>query len=189
MYEKIFILGCGRSGTHMIGDVIAACGCYEYNPEEQPFFDLSCKINIYNDKKYLPELINELNKKNNYIDKCHPNIFIVSELRNAFPNAFFIYAYRNSHDTIKSMIKHGTIIWNKNNELPYPNKFIGLSQPVEVTEENKYSILFERWKSHFNEFINNISLIDFLFNYDDRMNCFAKLEKILNKKFDKSLVK
>jgi len=182
----IFILGNGRSGTHMIADLIKSSG------EEEPAFTLSCKINIYNQYELIPDLLNFYKNKNNYIDKCHPNLWIANLLKTNFPNAKFIIAVRQKPGNMESMLKHnGCMSWFNDKNIKFPNKFIGVQSESQLKKISKTELCELRYTSHINEITNlkNNNFRALYFEYENRFEHANLLEKYLNIKIDKTILR
>jgi hypothetical protein len=156
----IFVLGTGRSGTHLVGYLLRNHPDINISIEKQQIFDLSIKIALRQQNKeiFLPKLLklyeNELKKSapKHYADKSHTNIWIAEDLAKKFSNAIFIGIQRNPYATVASMLNHkGVLTWYRNwKQLPIPNQFLGITN-TNVKEFEKMSLAKKcalRWVSH-----------------------------------------
>ncbi|MBU9713323.1 sulfotransferase family protein [Evansella tamaricis] len=158
--QIIFVIGNGRSGTHLLGHTLQMHNDIDVSMEERKIFNLVRKmaVNPSVRKDLFPKLVNlyqeKLINRNGrfYADKSHPNIWLAEDLAAIFPNAKFLAIERNPYAAIASMLMHkGVSRWCEQWEkYPIPNYFLG------VTSENKdkyeqYSITERcalRWLSH-----------------------------------------
>jgi hypothetical protein len=67
-------------------------------------------------------------RKNFYLDKSHPNIWIADKIKEEFPEAKFVGIERNPFATVSSMLKHrGVMKWHRDwKSFPVPNRFLGI---------------------------------------------------------------
>jgi len=164
MKRLIFVLGTGRSGTHLMGRTIGSHPLVEDHIEDPDYFYLAVRIAtiqdignpfyLYVQKKRLIRKYRSLVKKsssNFILEKTHPNIWLAEELMKQFPNALFVGIIRDAYQTVSSMLKHsGVMSWYSQLPQHKPNRFLG------ITEENKSffaSLPIEakctyRWISH-----------------------------------------
>jgi len=188
----IFVLGNGRSGTHFLAELISTCRTYQYNGEEEPLFSLSCKINIESKTELLPELIELYKGKNNYIDKCHPNLWIADKLHDIFPKALFVCAYRDKEGTINSMLKHkGCMSWF-HRITDFPNRYLGIESADVISNSTDAELCEYRWQAHQNqiEYLKAKKLTNFFFfDYDNRVKEAKRLDYFLRINTDKSIIK
>jgi len=121
MAQKIFIVGCGRSGTHWLGRIITSnpvCAgtVTDVDKKEGSLIVLIrnwCEQGIYYPNKLdsvLPKIYHAYNKyqrkyyPRHYADKTHGAIWIADSLLYMFPHARFIGIERNALPTITSLI-------------------------------------------------------------------------------------
>lgn len=159
-----FVIGSGRSGTHLIGRIIGSHPKVQAYIEDEKFFPLVTQIATGElSKRKIPKLISKYKKEFQKIElpyileKSHPNIWMVEELMAAFPYSFFVGIYRDVYATVSSMLLHeGVISWF--NKLPenQPNPFLGIDQSnVDIYQtlpiESKCAL---RWLSHKNRLLH-----------------------------------
>lgn len=158
--RKVFIIGTGRSGTHWIGQILESHPAISATLEKSAIFDRVVRMatDPSNATRLLPGLIRRYRWEHckvaplNYVDKSHPNIWLVEELSHAFPQARFVGIRRNPYATVSSMLRHAGVRrwceeWHK---LPAPNSFLGIDEG----KEDWYASLSlsarcaARWLSH-----------------------------------------
>ena len=109
----IFIIGCGRSGTHLLADVLK-CKHTDVRIEERPQFPLSISIarNMQRKADLYPilyeryrETLAESNGKL-LVDKTQTNMWIAETLADDFPAAKFIGIERKLLPVISSTLLH-----------------------------------------------------------------------------------
>lgn len=160
--KYIFIVGTGRSGTHLLGRTLSNCDIVDDYIEDSKYFknitDLIVSPNRDNNKliSVLKDYHKYLSKSHSRIvlDKTHPNLWAFEEINRVFKNTYFIGIKRNIYATVNSMLNHeGVLKWYEKIDLSKPNPFFG------ITDENKdifSNIPVEskcalRCKSHFDE--------------------------------------
>jgi len=159
----VFVLGCGRSGTHWLGHILASHPDVAATVEKPALFDLVTRMAL--DPRTRPALFPELVRRYRrehlavlprwYADKSHPNLWLAEDLARAFPRARFVAIQRGPHATVASMLVHkGVLSWHRRwREFPVPNRFLGIS----VEEAPTYDSLPAavkcalRWRSHAEE--------------------------------------
>jgi len=160
--KKIFIVGTGRSGTHWIARAISSHPLVRSTIEKQPIFGWVKKMALDPSARgcLMPKLIRRyrwqgfLKSPYYYLDKSHPNIWIVEDLAETFRDAIFIGILRNPFAVVNSMLEHdGVLKWHRRwNEFPVPNRFLGITKKnrsyyEELPIASKCAL---RWKSHKN---------------------------------------
>lgn len=199
----IFILGSGRSGTHLLGRTIGHIEQVEAFIEDQKLFKKVTDVAINpkrtkSDVKSILKLYNtefSQTKKAYVLEKTHPNIWLVEDIQAYFKTAKFIGIKRNVYATIASMLNHkGVLEWYNVLPLNEVNPFLG------ITEENRE--LFEklpleskcalRWKSHFDrltyletKFPEKVLVVNYENFYNDYNGLMKELELFL--KLDKPI--
>jgi hypothetical protein len=187
MKKIIFIIGTGRSGTHLIGRTVASHPDIEGHIENPNHFMLSAYIAAYQD--ILPNFITQQLKRNlvkrynallsashhNFIlDKSHANIWLAEYLTNAMPNALFVGVLRDPLPTVSSMMQHKDVMsWYKKIPQRWPNRFLGITKDNvacfrKLSLEQKCVL---RWQSHKRELIRLQNVIPakrlMLINYEE----------------------
>src|SRR6056297_3920847 len=125
MKKIIFVLGTGRSGTHLLGRTISSHPLIEGYIEDPGIFHPSVNIavkqdissNIYIDiqKRRVIKKYKKLLKQSSaeiLLDKTHPVIWFAEYLMNKLPNSQFVGIIRNQYQTVSSMLNHpGVLSW------------------------------------------------------------------------------
>ena len=158
--RKIFIIGCGRSGTHWLGYILSGHPDIRVTIEKKAVFARVTAMALDNSKirRHLKPLIRRyrlehaLVSPRHYADKSHPNIWFVEELASVFHRAFFVGIQRGPYGTVSSMLKHkGVLSWyDRWEKFPVPNRFLGIT-PANIEAYRKLSLAGKcamRWVSH-----------------------------------------
>lgn len=134
---KIFIVGCGRSGTHWLGHTLASHPRIHVEMETPPVFGWVTRMALDPrlERRLFPHLVERyraghaLVQPRHYADKSHPNLWLAERLAAALPEARFIAVRRAVEPTVASMLQHaGTRAWVERWERhPIPNRFLGIS--------------------------------------------------------------
>ncbi len=187
----IFVIGTGRSGTHLLGRTFLSNKDCKVLIEDPMFFKDVTKIATGQRKRrhFKKVLKNYRNlfvstKEKYVLEKTHPNIWFVEDLLEAFPNAKFIGIKRDPYATISSMLNHGNVMkWYNVLPLNKENDFLGIDSEninyfTNLSIEAKAAF---RWKSHIRRlnyleeiFPNNVMVFD----YEDYFN---NNEELMNK--------
>lgn len=199
--KYIFILGTGRSGTHLLARSIGSCSEVDANIENSEYFKLLTYAAIFRSEKKDEEIEcliikykSFLQKSNSRVilDKTHPNLWLIDLIDKVFPNSYYIGIKRNVYATVNSMLNHqGVLDWYNEIDLTKPNKFLGITE--ENVEEFKLLPLESkcalRWRSHNKELLRlskekkNFLLINYEEFYKDLDSLSNKLNKYLNEDF------
>ena len=160
MQSPIFIIGYGRSGTHWLARTFARHKDIRATIEIQPIFSwvTEMALNPSLQRKLLWRLILRyhvqiiISTPKRYLDKSHPNIWLVEKLLRAFPNAQFVGIERNPYATVASAILHkgGEKLRKGWEKFPIPINFLGIDENIAEYYESlslseKYALA---WKSH-----------------------------------------
>lgn len=134
---KIFVIGCGRSGTHWLGHTLAAHPQIHAEIEAPPVFGWVTRMALdpRSEARLFPRLVERyraghaLVQPRHYADKSHPNLWLAGALADALPEARFIAIRRAVEPTVASMLHHaGTRAWiDRWERYPIPNRFLGIS--------------------------------------------------------------
>jgi hypothetical protein len=134
----VFVVGTGRSGTHWLGYTLASHSDVTATIEVKPVFSWVTKmaLNHTQESVFFSKLCRQYRKylirtkTPIYMDKSHPNIWLVEKLKAVFPDAKFIGIERNPYATVSSMLKHKKVAsWHSRwKEFPIPNRFLGISE-------------------------------------------------------------
>lgn len=194
----IFIIGSGRSGTHLIGRTLGNSNQIEAYIEDKFFFNRVTRLatGINRNKKEFKSILKKYKKefsrsKFDYIlEKTHPNIWFVEELVAFFPEAKFIGIKRSVFSTVASMLNHkGVLRWYEVLPQNEVNPFLG------ITDENKSffdSLPLEskcalRWKSHSDRlaflktrYPDKVLVVDYDEFYDSNAELMRKIEVFMN---------
>ena len=187
----VFIIGSGRSGTHLLGRTIGLVERYDSFIENKESFNFVTKIAVNpkrnpKDIKKVLKLYERIFKKskNQYIlEKTHPNIWLVEDLLEHFSNSKFIGIKRDVYATVASMLKHkGVLNWYNVLPLNEVNPFLGITtENIEIFKELPIEMKCAlRWKSHVNrlddlqaKFPKEVLVV----NYEDFYKDYSKLMK------------
>lgn len=190
MKKMIFIIGTGRSGTHLIGRTVSSHPKIDGFIEHPNFFILSALIGAFQDiapfsmetmlkkrlaKRYLKEL--EQNPMDFVMDKSHANIWIAEYLAKKIPNSLFVGVYRDALPTVSSMLKHKDVMrWYKILPQARKNRFLGITDANKKSFRN-FSIeekCVQRWASHREELFRLRQVLPkdryMLIKYEEFMN-------------------
>jgi len=131
----VFILGCGRSGTHMVAHMLDSHPDFTVTYEDPKIFSLANSMAMSNHRRDLPELFGVYRewwaKHPFYADKSHPAIWFAEELERYFgENAYFIGIERNVMSTVYSMMHHAAIrkMIERWQDYPVPNPYLGIDE-------------------------------------------------------------
>lgn len=158
--DPVFIIGTGRSGTHWLADTLKTHPELSVTYEVHPRFDWSTSMGLNPRLRdgLLPRLIRNYRLARRWahprrlVDKSHPNLWILEELRTAFRDARFLGIQRGVHATVASMIRCAPVnAWHARwREFPVPNLFLGIPQEMAphyegLSNPEKCTL---RWLSH-----------------------------------------
>lgn len=133
----VFIIGTGRSGTHLLAEILSGVPSVHVLIEKQPLFRWSSSMAM--DHRLEPSLFPRWVRRfrleqfsaapRTVIDKCHTNMWLVERLVESFPTAVFLATRRGPHATIASMLRHGGFVFapHRWRSLPLPNRFLGIA--------------------------------------------------------------
>jgi hypothetical protein len=166
MKKIIFINGCGRSGTHLVGRALSSHPEITGRIEDPGTFNLIVKIATEQDiqnKIYMYFLRKKLDSTlmkilsisvNHVLEKSHPSLWLVDHLSVRFENSYFVAIIRGLEPTVSSMLEHkGVLSWYEKLPQNKPNRFFGITEQNKTIFQN-FSIEEKcalRWLSHKNE--------------------------------------
>ena len=157
--RPIFVVGCSRSGTTAVYNVLGmAPGLASMNKESHHFWN---SLHPLSERNWDSHTLNVMDVKERdrlevsrfyfrhlgekrFVDKANQNCFRIPYLHSLFPDAYFVYVKRDGRDNINSLI-HG---WGK--PVEFGNWSYDLPVKIEV-EDGKYRqwcfFLFPGWRS------------------------------------------
>lgn len=135
--NPLFVIGSGRSGTHLIAKIIDSSNEIVSNIEQNPIFKRAKKsvflkgsfvgnINYQILKIHYKKRLRKSSSKY-FLDKSHPNLFLTEKLNLDFQGAKFIAVKRNVYSTIASMLRHKGVSRHfiNSKKFTHPNEFLG----------------------------------------------------------------
>lgn len=119
----VFIIGMGRSGTHLLAGALAGHPQVRATIEKQPIFGLATEIALFEGRRpeLLPQLFAAYRKEISettvpiYLDKSQKALWCALELKRQFPDARFISIERNPYPCVASWLK-GIPFWHKDGD-------------------------------------------------------------------------
>lgn len=154
------IVGTGRAGTHLVGEILRARPDVRITIEEPPMFEWATRmaLNPGTRERLLPRLVDryaELARDSApriYADKSHPALWIAGDLARELPGALFVGVSRGPRATVASMLRHdGVLAWQRRwREFPVPNEFLGISAELAPRYEHlsPAARCALRWRAH-----------------------------------------
>ncbi|MEQ1491001.1 MAG: sulfotransferase [Terricaulis sp.] len=133
---KVFVIGCGRSGTHWLGRGIGSHPDFVALIEQQPMFGMVQQMAW--DASLIPTHIDALValyrsthdevRPRHLADKSHSNLWLADELDARLPDAWFVAIRRKLFGTVASMLRHDGVLrhfktWD---DAPRQNRFLGV---------------------------------------------------------------
>jgi hypothetical protein len=125
----IFVLGTGRSGTHLLGHLLAGHPNCRVRFEEAPTFGWITQIarEPHTEERLLPLIRTELEARlleardrEFLVEKSHPALWCAERLATEFPSAIFVGIHRKLFATVASMLAHAGIHRRVTNGAFYP---------------------------------------------------------------------
>lgn len=209
----IFIIGNGRSGTHLLGRSIASHLDIHGRVETPNTFKLITKIATTQDftnplyvdllKIILVYRIRKSikNSLKHVLEKSHTSLWLVDHLITKFDNSYFIGIYRDLEQTVSSMLEHnGILSWYKKLPQNQENRFLGITKDNKsyfnlLSLEEKCAL---RWLSHkkelfrlYEKYPNRVRIIkynDFVLNPESNLSAISSFLDIPNE-FDYEKIK
>lgn len=186
MKKIIFVLGTGRSGTHLLGRAISSHSEIEGHIEDPRTFHLATRIATEQDLQHSLKTLAmrqvlyyryggllKQSSKDLMLEKTHPNIWLAEHLAQKFPQAKFVGIYRGVYPTVSSMLLHdGVMGWYEKLPQNKVNRFLGITKNNvdyfdELPIESKCAL---RWKAHKDELNRLKSVLGDrfkLYNYEE----------------------
>jgi hypothetical protein len=182
----IFIIGCDRSGTCWLGNILQNHPQIQATIEHPDVFPLVTQLALNPQKEnelypkivkfYQTQLMHTTSKY--YADKSHPNLWIAEQLSETFKDALFIGIVREPLGAISSMKKHYSLgtswhdVWKKNS---IPNKFLGITESNTITYDYLIPVAqyTMQWGAHLKEMIRLKSVLGpklFIIRYENLIN-------------------
>lgn len=193
MKKRIFILGTGRSGTHLLGNVLGGSTEIYTNVEKWPIFGWVTMAAIEKRKRkiLLPFIVlyywlRPIFLKKHFMEKSHPNIWLIESYLKYIPGCYMIGIARDPHETVSSMLLHeGVMRWIYNwDRYSIPNDFLNINEK-NIDEYRNMSLASKctmRWISHkrkLNMLSNKYPQKFLLVDYDNLLkNTHAELVRI-----------
>lgn len=202
----VFIVGCGRTGTHLLANTINSNPNWSVSIEQSPIFPLTADIAIKSRRHLIPNLISAYKKAittahsqgKHFCDKSHPALWMVEDLYKAFPDAIFLYTKRNPYAAVHSMFKHGGVMYWCNNyqKWPTPNPFLGITannvkQYAQLSDVEKCWLRLQAHDIEANRLLMDSDYplnmyrinMDNIFNPNTRHTILSKISELLGDKF------
>jgi hypothetical protein len=189
MNNMYFIVGCGRSGTNWLAQIIDQHPDVFATIEHPDIFPIvtECALNPHNKKEKLKPVFDLYRKHASenkiYLDKSHPNLWHIDLIREEFPEAKFIGIQRDVYGVVSSMLQHeGCLTWVKNwKDYPLPNKFLGVTEGTAKSYEELDFLqrCVWRWDSHKDEMYRKVDLLSFKQRKVDLLSFKQNFEKFL----------
>jgi hypothetical protein len=164
-----FIVGCGRSGTNWLAQIIDQHPDVFATIEHPDIFPIvtECALDPTDKREKLKPVFDLYRKHASdnkiYLDKSHPNLWHIDLIREEFPEAKFIGIQRDVYGVVSSMMQHGCAYWgNRWKEFPLPNKFLGVTEET-AEEYDKLSLMQKcvwRWCNHNKEMFSKWMYIE-----------------------------
>lgn len=158
--RMMLIVGTGRSGTHWVARILDSHEDVRATIETNPGFrwatrmalDPSARDRLFPRLAWYYRLQHYWSAPRHYVDKSHPNLWIVERLADTFGDALFLGIERNPYATVASMLRHrGVQKWHRRwRDFPVPNPFLGIAEE----DARRYDSLgmaekcAMRWKAH-----------------------------------------
>jgi exoribonuclease R len=134
---KIFVVGCGRSGTHWLGHTLGSHPDIAIQIEQEPAFSLvhamawdsALERTHMTDLMRVYEEAHACVRPKHFADKSHSNLWLAEMLADGFPEARFVAIRRRVLPTVASMLRHKGVLghfarWEAD---PKPNRFLGVT--------------------------------------------------------------
>jgi len=129
----VFIVGCGRSGTHLAANFFESSDEVKIRYENTNEFTASSIAIQKNFSNASVDTIikgyHNLQKTDVIIEKNHVTMWFYDKIIQEFPQSKFIYILREPYQIINSMKSHGGVQhWYDIMDMSQKNKFLGITQ-------------------------------------------------------------
>jgi hypothetical protein len=162
MFDGIFVVGTGRSGTHFVCRSLRGFA-NAYDPlngnESTPLLKEIAQAAIAHQsfpqfaRNYYLKVNKSRDRASIFIDQHHPNLFFCGELLNIFEKPIFLFPNRPIIQIVASMLNHkGVMAWYeyaRRESLPFPNRFLGLNDISQIESEKLNEVCTRRVLAHF----------------------------------------
>ena len=166
--RPVFVLGCSRSGTTAVYNVLGmAPELATMRKESHDFWNMLHPMKENNwdshvltekdvtgtDRREVPKFFYRYLGGKRFLDKANQNCFRIPYLHTMFPDAFFVYIKRDGRDNINSMI-HG---WGRPNEYATWSQDLPASVEIDNGSYNRWCFfLFPGWRDFISKSIEEV---------------------------------
>ena len=166
--RPVFIVGCSRSGTTAVYNVLGmAPELATMRKESHDFWNtlhplaennwdshvLTQKDVTERDKREVPKFFYRYLGPKRFLDKANQNCFRIPYLHTMFSDAFFVYIRRDGRDNINSMI-HG---WGRPNEYATWSQDLPAKLEIDNSRYNRWCFfLFPGWRDFTSKSIEEV---------------------------------
>jgi len=162
----VLIGGVGRSGTHLLANILKSHPDLTVDIEREPQFTWAVNSVVWG--RDITKLINLYKTKPvNYVTKDHPMMWQFHLLNAHIPTLKMIIMQRGAHQVVASSLQHaGVRQWVVNSALYPPNPLTGSLHPRFKDNLSVAEKLTLRWHLHANEVralakFNNVLVVDY----------------------------
>lgn len=145
----VLITGVGRSGTHLLAQLLASHPQLTVDFEAQPQFNYAVNAVVWGRDFF--NLLNLYRTKNSpyYVAKDHTTLWLYDQLTALIPDIKFITIERNPYQVIASSLRHkGVMSWITDADKYPPNPLSGTLSPLYKTGMSHVELLTLRWLEH-----------------------------------------
>jgi hypothetical protein len=196
--NKYFIIGCGRSGTHLLGSILVSNNHFAGTVRDVKSKNSRigrirnlCETVIYYPKKASKHLnsiysgytaLHNAYKPKNYVDKTHGLIWLAESMASKFEDAFFIGIERASYPLIASYLKKGLMQGKRDRSswknYPIPTRPSGITKEISkfygrLPIESRAALVWLSHKIQMEKLKNKLGKRLHVVNYDNLLNNFV----------------
>lgn len=145
----VLITGVGRSGTHLLAQLLASHPQLTVDFEAQPQFNYAVNAVVWGRDFF--NLLNVYRTKNSpyYVAKDHTTLWLYDQITALIPDVKFITIERNPYQVIASSLRHkGVMSWVVDAEKYPPNPLSGTLSPLYKVGMSQVELLALRWLEH-----------------------------------------